>query len=153
MALIDDITSRLEPQLLKELTNRRDGTAQTVNTTLLQDVCDDVQGLIEIEMGVDYGSVSLEDRDIKFQKTMAVQGVLILFEMYTSTEGSKTQGRYDRWIDSLRSRRARKGITPDTNAKAAVTDDLATDIPAFDRSYMEKNFTPHVRGQSTPQVG
>lgn len=150
--LYTDVNERLDAQTLLELTNRRDSSATTPDTTYLQTVCDDVEGYIEVEMGVDYADPDLVDRDLKFQRAMAAQGVLILLEMYASAEGQKLQGRFDRWIESLRARRTRKGVTAKTNAKADVHEDLSTDVPAFDKDYMDKNFTPKSGGYGTPRI-
>lgn len=146
MTLYADIIARLDNQTLIELTNRRDSSATSLNTSYLSTICDDVQGIIEVEMGLDYDDASLSDRDAAFQKSMAAQGVLIMLEMYASAEGQKLGGRYDRWIESLRKRRSRKGITVDTNAKADVTADTDEDVPAFDKGYMGKHFTPRIGG-------
>ena len=144
MTLYADITARIDSQTLIEMTNKRDSSQTSVNTSYLQNVCDDVQGLIEAELGLIYADASLTSRDIAYQRAMAVQGVLIHLEMYASVEGSKIEGRYTRWIEALRKRRKSKGVTVDTNAKAAVTDDLAEDVPTFDRAYMKKYFVPRI---------
>lgn len=151
MTLQADVTSRIEPQALIELTNRRDSSATTPDTTYLALVCDDVQGVIEIEMGVGYQDPNLESRDLAFQKTMATQGVLILLEMYASAEGQKLAGRYERWTEALRARRRRQGVTADTNAKSDPTPDQATDVPVFDKGYMGKNFVPRMGGYGRPR--
>lgn len=146
MTLQSDVTARIEPQALIELTNRRDSSATSADTTYLAVVCDDVQGVLEVEMGVGYLDPSLEDRDQKFQKMMAAQGVLILLEMYASAEGQKLETRYNRWLEALRARRRRRGIDPSTNAKSVPTEDQDTDVPVFDKGYMQRNFTPRLGG-------
>jgi hypothetical protein len=137
MSLRTDIGVRIPSFTLKQLTNNRDNNATSIDETLLAGVCDDVQGHLETSLGVDYRFTGIEPRDDKFHVGMATMGVLILLEMYTTTDGARAQARFDNWIGRMDKRRSRAVVSPQTNAKADVTDDLDTDIPAFD---------PHVTG-------
>lgn len=140
MSLRADIGVRIPAFTLKQLTNNRDNNASTIDETLLAGVCDDVQGHIETSLGVDYRFTGIEARDDKFHVAMATMGVLILLEMYTTTDGARAQARFDNWIGRMDKRRSRAVITPSSNAKADVTDDLPTDVPAFDPSVAENMF-------------
>lgn len=140
MSLRTDVEARVPTLTLAQLTNGRDNAATTIDDTVMDGVCEDTQGYLETELGVDYLATGLPDRDLRFHKGMATLGVLILLEMYTSTEGARAQARFDNWISRLQARRRRAVLQPNSNALAAVTEDTADDIPVFDPTEDKKVF-------------
>lgn len=140
MSLRTDIGVRVPSFTLVQLTNNRDSSATAIDETLLTGVCDDVQGHIETSLGVGYRYTGIPSRDDRFHVAMATMGVLILLEMYTTTDGARAQARFDNWIGRMDKRRSRAVVQPNTNAKADVTVDVDTDVPAFDMSVAENMF-------------
>lgn len=133
MTLIADVQARIPSQTLIEWTNQRDATATSVNTTLLQSVCDDVESDLAVELGYTYGAVNVPARDAAWMRAQGVIGVQIRLEMYATIGSDDLQKKYDRWIESLQRRRRRATIHPGTNAAADVEVDGGERRPDFDR--------------------
>lgn len=77
MALADDVTARIEEQLLIELTNKDSRTATTINTTLLALAVTDTEAAFTLYAETAYDSTD----DVHVM--LGVQGVIAALEAYT----------------------------------------------------------------------
>jgi hypothetical protein len=133
MALTDEVQNRLSSQLLINITNPQNSTADSIDTTRLSNAVSDVEADFKIECGVAY------DNDDETHVTVAVQGVYAKLLIRSAQVDAVSYAFHDKYIERLRALKliaGRDRIVPDTDSLLTATEDTSGDIPAMDR----KNF-------------
>lgn len=124
MALADEVTARYSDQELIELTNPEDGTATTINTTLLGYAVTDVQAEFEIRQIGEYDA-----SDAK-HVTVAVEGVLARLKTFARTGkvGGSGNDEWEWWIENRCKALAKvagmKKVTAQTSTETTQSSEL-----------------------------
>lgn len=104
MALIDVVQLGIPTERLKQLTNYN--TSPTaINTTYLQQICDDVEGIFLSELGREYQFTGITASESKLHNALAINGVQILLENRKGLNSEVNERIYNAWISQLRNAR------------------------------------------------
>ena len=124
-ALSTEITNRYSTQYLVNLTNPDDASATTINTTTRDAAISDTEADFVIEVGLEYEAANTA------HIVIGVEGVIVHLLERTGRGEKTTRERYDRYIERLRSLRAR--ILPGTTSKVIPTPERGNPVrPIFD---------------------
>lgn len=117
MALADDVTARIEDQLLIELTNPDSRTATTINSTLFALVVTDTESSFLLYAETTYDSTN----DVHVM--LGVQGVMALLESYTRLGklGGESWTDFLAALDRLRLTGSRARVEPQTDSPITRT--------------------------------
>jgi len=131
MALADDVTDRIEDQVLIELTNPDSRTATTINTTLLALAVTDVESAFTL-----YGETTYDSTE-GTHVLLGVQGVIAVLEPYTRLGhlGGESWDAFLAALDRLRLTSSRARITPQTDSPMTRTSRTISEndpAPPFD---------------------
>lgn len=144
--LYADVVARFTNDLLVKLTNPDAAVPTTVNTTNLQQACDDVEfGEFEPHINETY------DSTVRKHVILAVLLVKLKLQEYggSSDEPSaKLRERVEKLAKAIREVRARDRISPQSSSPYTPTtiDHTNPVRPPFDDTYFER-FTPEAPGQ------
>jgi hypothetical protein len=123
MALIDEVTARIPSQVLIELTNPRDNSASSVETTILGKACDAVEAKFEVYAQESY------DGDVTAIVEACVMGVVYQLRQWgsgISEVAEKGMTAFREECERIRGVRARAAITPTTDSKRTPSDENPT---------------------------
>jgi len=128
MAALDaEVRARYSTQYLVNLTRPDDASATTEDTDRMDAAVDDTKADFAIEVGLEYQGAAGDTTHI----VIGVEGVIVHLLERTGRGEKTTRERYDRYIERLRSLRAR--ILPGTTSKVIPTPERGNPVrPIFD---------------------
>ena len=126
MAALDaEVRSRYSTQYLVNLTQPDDASAPTEDTDRMDAAVADTQADFAVEVGLEYEAANTA------HIVIGVEGVIVHLLERTGRGEKTTRERYDRYIERLRSLRAR--ILPGTTSKVTPTPERGNPVrPIFD---------------------
>ena len=126
MAALDaEVRSRYSTQYLVNLTQPDDASATTEDTDRMDAAVADTQADFAVEGGLEYEAANTA------HIVIGVEGVIVPLLERTGRGEKTTRERYDRYIERLRSLRAR--ILPGTTSKVTPTPERGNPVrPIFD---------------------
>ena len=126
MAALDaEVRSRYSTQYLVNLTQPDDASATTEDTDRMDAAVADTQADVAVEVGLEYEAANTA------HIVIGVEGVIVHLLERTGRGEKTTRERYDRYIERLRSLRAR--ILPGTTSKVTPTPERGNPVrPIFD---------------------
>ena len=126
MAALDaEVRSRYSTQYLVNLTQPDDASATTEDTDRMDAAVADTQADFAVEVGLEYEAANTA------HIVIGVEGVIVHLLERTGRGEKTTRERYDRYIERLRSLRAR--ILPGTTSKVTPTPERGNPVrPIFD---------------------
>jgi len=126
MAALDvEVRSRYSTQYLVNLTQPDDASATTEDTARMDAAVTDTQADFAVEVGLEYEAANTA------HIVIGVEGVIVHLLERTGRGEKTTRERYDRYIERLRSLRAR--ILPGTTSKVIPTPERGHPVrPIFD---------------------
>ena len=126
MAALDaEVRSRYSTQYLVNLTQPDDASATTEDTDRMDAAVADTQADFAVEVGLEYEAANTA------HIVIGVEGVIVHLLERTGRGEKPTRERYDRYIERLRSLRAR--ILPGTTSKVTPTPERGNPVrPIFD---------------------
>ena len=126
MAALDaEVRERYSTQYLVNLTQPDDASATTEDTDRMDAAVADTQADFAVEVGLEYEAANTA------HIVIGVEGVIAVFLERTGRGEKTTRERYDRYIERLRSLRAR--ILPGTTSKVTPTPERGNPVrPIFD---------------------
>ena len=142
MALSDDVTNRMASQRLIEVTNDRDSTATTVDTTILGYAATDISADFELLSSENYDSTNA------VHVAIAVPAVMGKLYEYQGRISPMANESYDIFV--AKCTRLREGNIPGpaTNSVVTVTDPTGTVRKEFDWKNMRDYKPKYPRGTS-----
>ena len=126
MAALDaEVRARYSTQYLVNLTQPDDASATTEDTDRMDAAVTDTQADFAVEVGLEYEAANTA------HIVIGVEGVIVHLLERTGRGEKTTRERYDRYIERLRSLRAR--ILPGTTSKVTPTPERGNPVrPIFD---------------------
>ena len=126
MAALDaEVRERYSTQYLVNLTQPDDASATTEDTARMDAAVADTQADFAVEVGLEYEAANTA------HIVIGVEGVIVHLLERTGRGEKTTRERYDRYIERLRSLRAR--ILPGTTSKVTPTPERGNPVrPIFD---------------------
>jgi len=126
MAALDaEVRERYSTQYLVNLTQPDDASATTEDTDRMDAAVADTQADFAVEVGLEYEAANTA------HIVIGVEGVIVHLLERTGRGEKTTRERYDRYIERLRSLRAR--ILPGTTSKVTPTPERGNPVrPIFD---------------------
>ena len=126
MAALDaEVRARYSTQYLVNLTQPDDASATTEDTARMDAAVTDTQADFAVEVGLEYEAANTA------HIVIGVEGVIVHLLERTGRGEKTTRERYDRYIERLRSLRAR--ILPGTTSKVTPTPERGNPVrPIFD---------------------
>ena len=126
MAALDaEVRARYSTQYLVNLTQPDDASATTEDTDRMDAAVTDTQADFAVEVGLEYEAANTA------HIVIGVEGVIVHLLERTGRGEKTTRERYDRYIERLRSLRAR--ILPGTTSKVIPTPERGNPVrPSFD---------------------
>lgn len=120
-ALATAVEARYHEQQLKELTNPRDASATTINSTKLEQACTSVQTY--------FGTYAQEtyDSTVDIHVEVAVRGVVALLQSWGGSAQGVARIKWDAWLEevkAVRNTRARARIEPATTSELTPSDEV-----------------------------
>lgn len=92
MPLISEVRARVPEQTLAELTRQKSTAPGSVDTTILQRACDDVEGAwMPLDCGVEYDGTDLR------HVVIAVEGVVIALRSYLPAPAKTQTDAIEKW--------------------------------------------------------
>ncbi len=128
MAALDvEVTDRYSTQYIVNLTRPDDPSETTVDSDRMDAAVADTKADFIIEVGLEYAGAAGDQTHI----VIGVEGVIVHLLERTGRGEKTTRERYDRYIERLRSLRAR--ILPGTTSKVIPTPERGNPVrPIFD---------------------
>ena len=128
MAALDvEVTDRYSTQYIVNLTRPDDPSETTVDSDRMDAAVADTKADFIIEVGLEYAGAAGDQTHI----VIGVAGVIVHLLERTGRGENTTRERYDRYIERLRSLRAR--ILPGTTSKVIPTPERGSPVrPIFD---------------------
>ena len=128
MAALDaEVRARYSTQYLVNLTQPDDASATTEDTDRMDAAVADTKADFIVEVGLEYQGAAGDTTHI----VIGVEGVIVHLLERTGRGEKTTRERYDRYIERLRSLRAR--ILPGTTSKVTPTPERGNPVrPIFD---------------------
>lgn len=120
-ALATAVEARYPAQVLNELTNPRDSTATSFNSTKLEQAVTSVQVYFATHAQEDY------DSTVGIHVEVAVRGVIALLQSWGGSAQGVARIKWDAWLEevkAVRNTRARARLEPATNSELTPSDEV-----------------------------
>jgi len=131
MALIDEVTAYYSTEELVKWTNPSSRAASSINTTNLQEACDDTEAWFEIySAGVSY------DNSNRKHLVLAREGVLLQLKRKAGIVNQALREDLQAWQETVRDLAKTDGLnrlSPEVDSYTDVSDDVNAKRPRFDR--------------------